>query len=48
MKPTEDEIYKVIDQAIENNGKYLGMTYEDGVQAALEWVLNGGETPMEE
>ena len=52
MKPTEAEMYEQIDaanDAIEQGSNFLGMTYGDGVKAALEWVM--GETttkPMEE
>ncbi len=52
MKPTETEMHEQIDaanEAIEQGSKFRGMTYEDGVKAALEWVT--GETttkPMEE
>lgn len=47
---TEKEIEAQIDkatEAIENGGKYHGMSYEDGIKAALEWVLYGGEEPMD-
>lgn len=49
-KVTEKEIYEQIDKAnenIESGEGYHGMSYEDGVKAALEWVLNGEEPPME-
>ena len=40
---TENEIYDVIDQATEivseEGTKCAGMSYEDGVIAALEWVI---------
>lgn len=34
--------------AIEESGtsKYPGMTYEQGVKDALEWVIWGGEKPL--
>lgn len=51
MKPKDSEIYNQIDaakDAIENGGKYFGMTYEDGVKAALEWILTGQDKPMED
>ncbi len=45
--PTEDEMRKQIDLTSENN--YDGMTYADGVRAALEWALGDTtETPFEE
>lgn len=49
---TEKEIYKQIDAAsdlINEGGKYFGMTYEDGVKSALEWVVGDmNELPIEE
>ena len=52
MKPTEAEMHEQIDaanDAIEQGGKFLGMTYEDGVKTALEWVMEETTTkPMEE
>lgn len=48
MKPTQKEIEEQIDLAIENDGKYSGQTYEEGVRMALEWALYGGEDkPMD-
>lgn len=47
---TRDEIHDQIDKANEDPGFCSGMSYTDGVKAALEWVL--GETdepaPMED
>lgn len=39
---TEDEIQDKADQAAsaEREPKYFGQTYEAGVRAALDWVLN--------
>ena len=44
---TDDEIYDIIDlvNAIESN-RYPGMTYEQGVDDALHWIL--GDTEDEE
>ncbi len=50
MKRTEKEIYELIDQAnerIENGDLYTGMSYEDGVKDALEWILGGEDRPLE-
>jgi hypothetical protein len=51
MKATEDEIYTAIDTASENiedgNSMFPSMSYEEGVKAALEWVINGGPHPFD-
>lgn len=49
-RPTDDEIYDQIDQAQDHDRSlWRGMSYEEGVIAALEWVLNPEqETPMSE
>lgn len=46
----EDEINKVYDAKDEHpRGKWPGMTYEDGVLAAFQWVLEEREeSPMED
>lgn len=48
---TKEEINKQIDIAQERreNGEgYFGMTYEEGVMAALEWVIESTDiTPFE-
>ena len=36
--PTYKQIEDMIDRAIATDGKLHGMTYEQGVRAALEWV----------
>ena len=44
---SEIEIRNQIDLA--NDPKFFGMSYEDGVKAALEWVLGDcEEKPMDE
>jgi len=43
---TEYEINHLIDAAIEQDGTYSGMTYEQGIKDALEWVLGEGEDPL--
>lgn len=50
---TEDEILSVLDEAQENTSsgksKYSGMSYEDGVIAALDWILGRSDVqPMED
>ena len=49
----EKEIYQQIYEAnnyiIQGNSKYPGLTYEDGVKFALEWVLGDNNIkPMED
>lgn len=43
MRKTEKEIYEVIDRCLDqmdkDSSKYFGMTYEEGVEAALRWVI---------
>ena len=50
MKPDQSEIDDVINECAEheNSGtsKYSGMTYEQGVKAAIEWLTDGGTNPM--
>lgn len=45
--PTKDEINEVLHQA-EGDGasKWPGMTYEQGVAAAIRWIQGDGENPM--
>lgn len=46
-KPTDEEIYAQIDAC--ENSDCSGMSYEDGVKAALEWALGlNNDTPVEE
>lgn len=49
---TEDEMYDEIDRATEKqeNGEgFGGMSYEDGVKAALDWAMgNIDEKPMDD
>lgn len=49
----EKEIYDQLDQANSNidegTSAFSGMTYEEGVKAALEWILNkDSDAPMDE
>lgn len=48
MTQTDDEIKEQLDLSMENEGKskWPGMTYEQGVEAALRWVLDGDTPPM--
>ena len=45
---TEKEIYDQIDLTYEKD--FSGMSYAEGVRAALEWILeeNPSSTPMED
>jgi len=53
MKPTtneiEDEMYRAADWTSAGMTAYSGMTYEQGVESALSWVLgHTDEKPIEE
>jgi hypothetical protein len=53
MERTEEEIQEQIDKAMEQRhtdpGKWSGMSYEQGVEDALEWVLGSSDdAPMDE
>lgn len=51
MKPTSDEIDDVLNECVEsqNDGsKFPGMSYEQGVEAAIRWMQGDGENPMTE
>jgi len=52
MGKTENEINEQLDMAFEkrdNGNGFYGMTYEEGVIAALDWVRgNIDEKPMDE
>ncbi len=46
-RPTDDQINEQIGLAVDNNGKWPGMTYEDGVRTALQWALgDSDDAPM--
>lgn len=50
--PNENEINDVLNQCVEseNEGesRWPGMTYEQGVKAAIEWMQGDGPNPMED
>jgi len=52
MKPNEEEINEVINQCVESEeegaSRWPGMTYEQGVKAAIEWLQGYGENPMQD
>ena len=46
---TEDEIEEQLGLAVDNQAIWPGMSYSDGVQAALRWVLGEqDEGPMDD
>ena len=49
---TEEEIMEVLDRVKEQvdtgGSRYRGMTYEDGIVTALEWLLPDYETDEED
>ncbi len=52
-RPTDKQMWDKIDQALEaqqGKDKWPGMTYAEGVEAALRWALDGDSVadPMEE
>lgn len=50
-KPTDEEIDAVINECADNENdgksKFPGMTYDQGVRAAIEWMQTGENNPME-
>ena len=44
--PTDEEIEEVIQWCGEKS-HFPGMTYEEGVRAAIDWMLGDGERPDE-
>jgi hypothetical protein len=47
--PTQDEAYETLAKAEEGCGsRWPGMTYEQGVAAAILWMLGEGDNPMED
>lgn len=48
-RPTDEQVREQLAKAEENDGKWRGMTHEQGVANALRWVLGDDElAPMEE
>lgn len=50
MEPTQKEIDDTLDlcgESRDNGSKYPGMTYEDGVDAAIRWMQGDQENPLE-
>ena len=49
-RPSDEDIADVMSRAVDADGstQWPGMTYEQGVEHALRWVLEGGDNPMED
>lgn len=47
---TEDEVDEIMNKIADMDGgtRWRGMTYEQGVRAALEWLFEDGPNPMED
>lgn len=50
MRPSIEKVEELMNECIdlENDTKFSGMTFEQGIIAALEWYLEGGDYPLEE
>ena len=50
IKPREDEIDDVLNKCVESEesgvSRWPGMTYEQGVKAAIEWMQGFGDNPL--
>lgn len=50
IEPDDDEIDDVLNKCAEHieagTTKFSGMTYEQGVDAAIRWMQGDGENPM--
>jgi hypothetical protein len=45
---TREEIDQQLDAAMEENGRWPGMTYEEGVRDALQWITgDSDDAPIE-
>lgn len=51
MEPTDKEIETVLnlaqDSISEGTSRYRGMTYEEGIRDAIDWIQGNGDTPLE-
>ena len=49
---TQEEIDELFERCVEsensNESAYSGMTYEQGIKAAIDWLFNGMEYPFED
>ena len=52
MRPTDEEIDNVLNQCVESEeegaSRWPGMTFAQGVKAALEWMQGYGPNPLED
>lgn len=49
--PSKDEVDDVLDQCVaaeQNGSAYPGMSYEQGVDAAIRWMQGDGSNPMDD
>ncbi|GAB1460426.1 hypothetical protein [Thauera sp.] len=49
--PTQNEIDEVLNQCMEAfdaGSRWPGATFEQGVEAAVRWMLGEGDNPMED
>jgi hypothetical protein len=51
-KRTQEEIDELLNSCVESEetgeSKFFGMTYEQGIIAAIDWLFEDGEHPLEE
>lgn len=51
MKRTDHEINELLDRCVDaevtGESTYPGMSYEQGIKAAIEWLLDGGDYPFD-
>ena len=48
-KPTTTQIDNLINELIDEPGpRWPAMTYEQGLRAALDWILDEGDHPLDE
>lgn len=51
MEPSYQEIKNMLDLAHESidagNTRYSGLTYEEGVRDAIDWMQGDGDPPLE-
>lgn len=52
MTPTDDQIDDVLNDCAESEdtgrSKFPGMSFEQGVKAALEWMRGDGSNPLDD
>lgn len=49
-RPSEEEINSILNECIESeqtgSSKFPGLTYEQGIKAAIMWMLGEDENPL--